>query len=159
MWRRIHLIPFTVTIAKEKQDKKLLAKLKEELTGILAWCVQGCLKWQQQGLGMPEEVEAATAEYRSQQDVLAAFLTECCHQGSDYRSTASNLYGVYQCWCAENGEKDQATQREFGMALTERGFERYTDNGTKYRGIATRTEWLEKYEQRKERNQRNHFSG
>jgi putative DNA primase/helicase len=143
MWRRIHLVPFTVTIAKEKQDKKLVDKLKQELPGILAWCVQGCLEWQRNGLGMPEEVMAATTEYRNDQDVLGAFLSECCLVGPDYRAMARMLYAKYKEWCEENGEKNPATQKQFGTALTERGFERYQSNGTWYRGLATRGDAME----------------
>jgi putative DNA primase/helicase len=124
----------------------LADKLRSELPGILAWCVRGCLDWQQKGLASVEEVEQATVNYRSFQDVLGTFLRECCNQGPQYSATAKNLYTVFQCWCDESGEKRPANQREFGRALTERGLERYTDNGTKYRGLGLRAEWLEKVE-------------
>ena len=51
IWERIRLIPFTVTIPKEQRDTTLPDKLLAELPGILAWAVQGCLTWQQEGLG------------------------------------------------------------------------------------------------------------
>ena len=51
IWRRIRLIPFTVTIPKEEIDTRLPEKLLEELPGILNWAVEGCLKWQQEGVG------------------------------------------------------------------------------------------------------------
>ena len=35
IWRRIHLVPFTVTISNEEQDKALPAKLRGEAPGIL----------------------------------------------------------------------------------------------------------------------------
>ena len=40
VWRRLRLIPFTVTIPEEKQDKQLTEKLKAEWPGILTWAVQ-----------------------------------------------------------------------------------------------------------------------
>ena len=43
IWERIRLIPFTVTIPRDRQDTMLADKLKAELAGILAWAVQGCL--------------------------------------------------------------------------------------------------------------------
>ncbi|MEC1100635.1 DNA primase family protein, partial [Bacillus paralicheniformis] len=56
IWRRIRLIPFTVTIPKEKVDKKLPQKLSAEMPGILRWAIEGCLKWQKEGLGEPEAI-------------------------------------------------------------------------------------------------------
>jgi putative DNA primase/helicase len=78
MWRRIKAVPFAVCIPTEKQDHELRAKLKAELSGILAWSVAGCLEWQRSGLGTAEEVEQATTAYREEEDSLAGFLeTEC----------------------------------------------------------------------------------
>ena len=85
IWRRVRLIPFTVTIPEGQRDPQLVDKLKAELPGILAWAVQGCLEWQREGLGMPEAVKAATANYRAEQDMLAAFLDECCLIGPRYK--------------------------------------------------------------------------
>jgi putative DNA primase/helicase len=169
IWRRPKMIPFSVyfwdpnnplEVENElppefKQDKQLSKKLATEFPGILAWCVRGCLDWQRGGLRTPAEVEAATTDYRNEQDVVAAFFLECCHIGPDYRTTSAKLYGVYRLWCEESGEKDCGGRR-FGRAMSERpGVERYTDNGTKYRGVAPRTEWLNRFEQRNQRNLRN----
>jgi P4 family phage/plasmid primase-like protien len=40
IWRRIHLIPFEVTIPADEQDTQLAGKLEAERDGILAWVVQ-----------------------------------------------------------------------------------------------------------------------
>ena len=71
-------MPFSVVIPLDEQDKALAARLQGELPGILAWSVQGCLTWQANSLGEPEEVIAATDSYRTEQDALAEFLAECC---------------------------------------------------------------------------------
>jgi putative DNA primase/helicase len=65
-WRRIKLVPFTVTIPDEEKDRNLPAKLRAEWPGILAWAVRGCLDWQKYGLGEPEAVRAATDAYRAE---------------------------------------------------------------------------------------------
>jgi putative DNA primase/helicase len=49
MKRRLHLIPFTITVPPERRDKHLQQKLLAERDGILAWAVQGCLDWQRLG--------------------------------------------------------------------------------------------------------------
>src|SRR5215212_3006671 len=78
IWRRLKLVPFDVTIPEAEQDKRLAAKLRDELPGILAYIVRGCLEYQREGLGEPEEVKAATASYRSDMDVLANFIEDRC---------------------------------------------------------------------------------
>jgi putative DNA primase/helicase len=138
IWERIQLVPFAVTIPPDERDTTLPEKLEHELPGILTWAVQGCLAWQRDGLGEPDEVQQATKGYRTEMDVLGQFITECCLVGADYRVKADKLYDAYKLW---HGDQAQ-NQRAWGMALTERGFERYTNNGTWYRGIGIR-EWTE----------------
>lgn len=133
--RRIRLIPFNVTIPPERQNKHLAQVLRAELLGILAWAVQGCLLWQQEGLGEPDEVQQATASYRDEMDVLSQFITECCLEGPEYKARSSDLYETYKRWCEGNGEQAELSQRAFGSALQAKGFERYTSNGTWYRGL------------------------
>lgn len=144
IWRRMRLVPFAVTIPPERQDKKLLEKLRAELAGILAWAVRGCLAWQKYGLDAPKEVEAATACYRDEMDVLGGFLDECCVQSPTLRETAKGLYQAYTQWCGANGERP-LKQRTFGMRLTERGFQRVrgAQGVHMWRGIGLVTEVTE----------------
>lgn len=121
IWRRIELIPFTVIIPLEEQDKELPAKLGQELPGILNWALEGCLEWQRHGLNPPPEVQAATEAYRAEQDVLAAFINECCVTGPEQKVTAHALYFAYSNWCKDSGEKAMS-KKAFGIRLEERGF-------------------------------------
>ena len=117
IWSRIWLIPFTVNIPQEDQDKKLLEKLKAEWSGILAWAVQGALDWQEGGL----RVYQATDEYRDDMDILGSFLAEHCIAEQDSRATATELYGAYQQWAKDSGERT-VRKVAFGQALEERGY-------------------------------------
>jgi putative DNA primase/helicase len=124
IWRRPKLIPFNIVIPETEQDKSLPAKLRAEWPGLLAWAVEGCLTWQRNGLGVPDEVKQATAGYRAEMDVLAGFLEDCCIIHADAKASAKELYTAYTTWCEQNGERAEQ-QRRFGERLTERGFERY----------------------------------
>ena len=137
IWRRLKLVPFTVTIPDAEQDRGLLDKLATEMPGILAWAVRGCLEWQEDGMNPPPEVEAATAEYRRDEDVLGSFLTEHCMVESGLQSQASALYARYRAWADPNCDRP-LNQIKFGKAMTERGFERFSSNGIWYRGIGLR---------------------
>ena len=141
IWRRIMLIPFTVQIPDEQKDRDLSAKLEAELPGVLNWIVAGCLAWQREGLNPPPAVRAAVDAYRSEMDVLGAFFDECCLIGPGSTASAKDLFGAYCDWCEDSGER-ALSQRRFGQALTERGFEKTKPKGYVYHGIGLRREWL-----------------
>ncbi len=128
IWRRIRLIPFTVTIPECERDPRLAARLLAELPGILAWAVRGCLAWRTQGLGLPDAVRDATSSYRDEMDVFAGFLDGRCVADAAARTTAKDLYAAYQAWCAANGEKERS-QKALGKRLLERGFGQVKGSG------------------------------
>jgi putative DNA primase/helicase len=123
IWRRLRLIPFTVTIPREEQDKNLPIRLREELPGILSWALEGCLRWQRSGLTTPPAVMVATDDYRAEMDVLGSYLEEQCVVFEEAYVPAAALYRSYVAWCDANGEH-ALSQRRLGPALVERGFER-----------------------------------
>ena len=140
IWDRIRLIPFTVTIPEERQDKDLIDKLKCELTGILNWCVDGALKWQKEGLGFPTEIKKATNDYRYEMDSLGSFLQDYCILADDNTiSTLDNkitLFNLtekripyvkssklYDKWVYVTGNK-HISQTLFSRKMIERGYVR-----------------------------------
>lgn len=139
IWRRIHLLPFTVFIPPEERDKDLPEKLKNELPGILAWTVRGCLAWQSEGLAPPKSVITATQEYREEMDILAGFLVEYCVTSTNAEARAGRLYETYREWCEKNGEKP-ISRRGFSVRLQEKGFKRArTSHYRMWKGIGIRT--------------------
>ena len=80
MRRRLHLVPFTVTIPPKQRDQTLPARLLAERDGILAWAVQGCLEWQRIGLEPPAAVMAATREYFEAEDALGRWLASAASE-------------------------------------------------------------------------------
>jgi putative DNA primase/helicase len=130
IWRRIHLIPWTVAIPPEEQDKDLKEKLLAELPGILAWIVAGAVSWHRDGLMPPEKVRAAIDAYRAEMDSLAAFFAERCVVGSPYRTGATELYKEYRDW-AEQGGEHPMSQVRFGQRLGDNpDLERVRDGNT-----------------------------
>ncbi len=140
IWRRIKLIPFTVTIPERERDPWLIDKLKAELPGILAWAVQGCLDWQRNGMQEPVEVNVATNNYKSEMDVIGQFIDEDCLIAPQARVACGDLYSAYAKWADDGGERP-INQRRFGSQMTERGFERVRGTGGTryYEGIGLMT--------------------
>ena len=137
IWRRIMLIPFTVTIPEAEKDKDLVEKLKAEQPGILAWAVKGCLAWQTEGLAPPPEVLKAVAEYKGDQDALSKFIEDCCDVSDANRITATGeLYAAYIGWATRSGE-EAISKKRFGSKLEDRGFvSRRTGTERQRAGIA-----------------------
>ena len=117
IWRRIHMIPFTVQIPEEKVDKNLKHKLKAEMTGIFKWCVDGCLMWQREGLKMPKAVLDSVREYRREMDVISAFIEDKCQIGGSVQSSV--LYAAYSSWAEENNEYRMSATK-FGLEMAKR---------------------------------------
>ena len=121
IWRRIRLVPFTVTIPSTRQDRYLAQKLKTEGSGILNWALAGLRDWQRQGLQEPEAVDAATEDYRQSQDFLGHFIDAKITPVLGSEVGARALYSTYKDWCEAAGEF-RMNEREFSGALTERRF-------------------------------------
>lgn len=127
IWRRMRLIPFTVTIPKDKIDKKLPEKLAAEMPGILNWAVEGFAKWQRDGLGEPEAIKQATNGYRQDMDILGPFLDEKCIIHPLAKVEAKTVYDEYKNWCFSNGEIE-LKNRAFYRQLETRGYKKERGN-------------------------------
>lgn len=135
IWRRVRLVPFSVTISEPRQDKTLPAKLCEELPGLLAWAVAGCLEWQLCGLGVPDEVKKATGDYQSEMDAVAQFIDERCTVVEDLAVRSSALYQAWIAWCKNNGEAE-TSNKSFSLKVEEKGFKKARrGNGMWFSGI------------------------
>jgi putative DNA primase/helicase len=121
MWRRVALVPFEITIPKESQDRKLLAKLKGEGPGILNWMLEGLRMWKKDGLNIPKKIESATAAYRDEQDTLGEWLREHCEIGGGMTVKKEDAYQAYKYWAQRNGHAPFA-QKRMTRRLGERGY-------------------------------------
>lgn len=148
LWSRIQLVPFTQKFEGAKQDKTLVERLRtdKEKAGVMRWLVEGCLRWQREGLNPPSEVVQATAEYRNESDKFQAWIDECCATGPLITSLSSELYKSFESWSLSNGERRIVTSTIFGKHLVLKGFESFRGSGgiRKYRGIGLLTEHNEK---------------
>jgi putative DNA primase/helicase len=134
MRRRMHLIPFTITVPPEKRDPLLTEKLLSERDGILAWAIQGCLLWQQIGLKQPLSVTSATDEYFEGEDAMGRWMDERCKLGVNDKALTVTLFNDWKQWAEMSGEF-VGTQRRFSDALITRRFDKWR-NSSGVRGFA-----------------------
>ena len=140
LWHRIYLIQFKLSFVdkpKKKFEKQrapdLQEKLMKEAPGILSWLVQGSLKWQKQGLCPPAAIEKATAEYRSEEDILGHFIEDCCESDQSAKIQHKELYEAYKKWCIDAGHR-QMSRKKFGFQMGER-FEKEKRRYVNYVGV------------------------
>ena len=124
IWRRMCLVPFEAQIPEERRDKGLLEKLTAELPGILNWALDGNKAWREGGLAEPAKVHNATRDYQTEQDVVEAWLEQCCVVQPSSRTPTQGLYISYTKWAQETREWEM-TQRKFAQKLREKGYKDY----------------------------------
>ena len=140
MWNRLHLIPFTVTIPKNRQDRELKAKLLKEGEGILAWLVHGARQWYVNGLPASQAVVDATAAWRDELDRLRVYLDEFTEKADGKEAWLLNrvLYEAYKSWCEGNGERS-LSQVRFTRQMEAMGYEKERkEAGNIWQGIRFR---------------------
>lgn len=138
MRRRLHLIPFDVTIPPEKRDKDLVTKLKAEKDGIFHWAVEGCRVWQSMGLAPPQCVSDAAESYFGDEDLITQWIDDRCITRSDAWAPSVDLFKSWKGWAEERG-LEVGSQRSLGEELRARAFtaER-RHKGRGWSGIAPR---------------------
>lgn len=139
IWRRIHMIPFTVQIPADKVDRNLKYKLKAELTAIFRWMVDGCLLWQREGLKMPRAVYESVREYRREMDVISAFIEDKCTVGGGLSVQSSRLYAAYSEWAEQNNEYRMSATK-FGVEMSKK-YEKVKTPNIHYNGLSLIGDW------------------
>jgi putative DNA primase/helicase len=105
-FRRFLIIPFDVTIPKEKRNPNLAREINaNELSGIFNWVLRGLDRL----VVNKKFTECAKAEealnvYKSESNNVVLFIDECCYTPSiDNHTPLKNLYAEYRLFCSENG--------------------------------------------------------
>jgi putative DNA primase/helicase len=132
--RRLHIIPFDVTIPVDERDPDLPEKLRAEFGGILNWCKEGSLACQREGLGMPDAVHAASAAYMEDEDAVGTWLAACCESDRNARTPSSVLFGSWKRW-AEANNAPEGNPKTLTQALKAKGFEIHRPHGSVVVGL------------------------
>jgi putative DNA primase/helicase len=131
--RRLHMIPFAVTIPPERRDGQLQEKLREEWPGILQWAVQGLSQWQRVGLAPPRAVLDLTESYLATQDRLSDWIEDECIVGRAEWASGAELYRSFcQHGAAQEGER--LGSQQFGDLLESHNFPRHRQHHSGPRG-------------------------
>ncbi|NQU49091.1 MAG: hypothetical protein HQ519_10625 [Planctomycetes bacterium] len=139
--RRIVLIPFKVSIPPAKRNHKLLEQLMQEAEGILAWAVEGCQAWLQQGLNPPPLGTGTDNDTDDGIDPIQKFLAAKTKpwKTGDPCFKAKDLYAAYCQWCSEQ-KVVPVMKNTFGRQLNGLGIPSEKSNGNMvYKSLADPT--------------------
>jgi putative DNA primase/helicase len=123
IWRRLVCVPFTVTIPDDQQDKHLMDKLQLEFPGILNWALEGCLRWQAQGLSLPPVLQSERKAYMTDMDVLQRWIDERCDVVPGHEWGVRAAYSAFNLW-ATGGGYGVVSETRFAQQMSEKGFQR-----------------------------------
>lgn len=121
---RLRLLPWTTVIPVEERRgrSEVFAEFMSELSGVLAWAVEGARLWREEGLGVPEVVSAATTEYVRDENLVAQFCEDYLEPGGF--CSARDMRNAYVYWMSEQGHDVRyvLSARNLGTALKQSGF-------------------------------------
>src|SRR5699024_4165394 len=116
IWRRMVIIPFEKQIPLPEIDYDLTKKLKNELSAIMNWCVEGYLEWQKHGLAEPAIIKSQRESYRTEMDSIQAFIEECCALHENATIQAGLFFSMYDEWARENNQHRMSSTK-FGREI------------------------------------------
>jgi len=124
IWSRMKLIPFNAKFkaTSTKTDKGLIDKLKSEAEGILAWMVEGCKKWANEGLQDCNTISNATSAYRRTEDYFMEFLTQNVVATPGAFTPSEDIWRRHNVWASMNGYPSISNTGSLGIAMSNKGY-------------------------------------
>jgi phage/plasmid-associated DNA primase len=83
--------------------------------------IQGCGEWLKRTLDPPAAVLSATSEYLEGEDLVGAWLADCCTVDRTKAFSSAELYGSFQAWMVNAGEH-VPSHRQLALTLKDRGY-------------------------------------
>jgi len=126
LWRRLRLVPFETPIPEDDRDPDVKIRLSDPAIGgppVLAWAVDGCRLWQENGLRPPSAVLLATRQWRAENNPISDWLADRTISDPQARTLFKDLYANYKVSAVENGIKFPVAARKFEMSLGAANFE------------------------------------
>jgi len=141
-FRRLLLIPFDVEIKGAQQNVNLHTELKEELSGILNWVLEGRDRVAENGykVSEPAAVQKKKEDYEQQSNSILMFLSEKMYTPTKWYKDqeimemgADDFYNKYREYCFNSGNAP-FTAMNFSSKLEAKGYSKLrTRNGKKYK--------------------------
>lgn len=107
LWRRFHIVPFSVQIPEEEVNPLLARQvIEDELAGVLNWAIEGLARLLSRGQ-FPRGIEAVERAKQQAKMETDSVLSWVENTGPEFnhkcRTLKEDVYEAYQKWCKESG--------------------------------------------------------
>ncbi len=99
--------------------------------------LEGCRRWQQDGLGEPPAVRQASEAYFESNNNLGMFIEECVSDIGLGSTKTADVHKAYRDWCFQNGERPVDGVGK----LLEKRFGKRTIHGTRFYVCTLHPKW------------------
>jgi putative DNA primase/helicase len=99
-WSRVVYLPFQFKIPDEVRRSDFADDLLSEADGILAWCIEGWLRYKRNGrkFSRPSVVESQVNLWQEETTPLIEFVETQCALDASYECAPAALYRAYESW-------------------------------------------------------------
>ena len=123
-WRRVRIIRFDKYFASDVRipKKEILDRLRNELSGILNYALEGLRHYHEMGLNPPKKVIQATQEYRNEEDDVARWFEDCVEPSEEGRTVTKVAYQSFKEWFEDNDGGRPITQQLYSRRMGAMGY-------------------------------------
>lgn len=105
LMRRLLILPFLNTIPVDKQDKELVKKLDNELSGILNWSLQGLHRLQKNNyqFTISTSMQNIKNQYLTKDELMKLFIKSQIQSSDNHKIEASSVIEAFDSWIDSSG--------------------------------------------------------
>lgn len=146
MVNRIAVVPFSHCIGQfyrmNSDINQVVTEFMREADGILAWAVEGAMRFQNDGVIVPDTVRQVTAEYIRQQNELSDFLEDETRfvLGAGYQIDVDKLYSEYEYSLIGDIRAEKLGRKRFNACVESYSIRR-NSNRTVWLGVGLRSQY------------------
>ena len=125
MWRRLYIIDFPRTFTEAEMDTQLTNKLKNELSGIFNWAIQGYTRLEKKNFIFTEDdsMKIAKQQYKNRSSSIDFFISnEIKNNKFSEMRALKEVYEQYRNFCVSEGYKYSEKKSELKDGIIRAGF-------------------------------------
>jgi putative DNA primase/helicase len=133
--RRIVFIPFNHIIPDNDKNTNFASEVLDgEKSGIFNWILEGCVRYCENGLTIPEHIKTMTEEIIDSSDPIESFIQTALVPRPDKKLEMSDIRKMFVVWAEDNGHKAMSTMA-LRNHLEDHGLKVLSDKGKRHYAV------------------------